>query len=312
MPDFRPGWTESALPVVGLQVHRRQHRGGRFARQCLCVRNKACCNAHDGVSRARHVRSGSPVANYANAHACLDPAWVSCMLARQTIIDRQRATPIRKAAQAQRLQGCRRLRNRRLGHHSGGRRDVPCAWLATLDCNADRGAADRGVAARAGAGLGLRHDATGNSCRHQRPEVRRVGGCQYDRRRYDAVGSRFQCACPYPTRTTTLQPARDRNSVAVLPFVNMSRDEENEYFADGLSEELLNVLAKIGGLRVASRTSAFSFKGTDVDIPTVAQQAQGRTPCSRAACARPASGAHHRAADRGGDGLASVVGDLRP
>jgi TolB-like protein/Flp pilus assembly protein TadD len=52
----------------------------------------------------------------------------------------------------------------------------------------------------------------------------------------------------------------------------MSRDEENEYFADGLSEELLNVLAKIRGLRVASRTSAFSFKGKGVDIPTVAQK----------------------------------------
>jgi len=61
-------------------------------------------------------------------------------------------------------------------------------------------------------------------------------------------------------------------SIAVLPFVNMSRDEENEYFADGLSEELLNVLAKIRGLRVASRTSAFSFKGKDVDIPTIAQK----------------------------------------
>src|SRR5256886_14416045 len=52
----------------------------------------------------------------------------------------------------------------------------------------------------------------------------------------------------------------------------MSRDEENEYFADGLAEELLNVLSKIRGLRVASRTSAFSFKGTKVDIPTVAQK----------------------------------------
>jgi TolB-like protein/tetratricopeptide (TPR) repeat protein len=61
-------------------------------------------------------------------------------------------------------------------------------------------------------------------------------------------------------------------SIAVLPFVNMSRDDENEYFADGLSEELLNVLAKIRGLRVASRTSAFSFKGKDVDIPTIAQK----------------------------------------
>ena len=50
-------------------------------------------------------------------------------------------------------------------------------------------------------------------------------------------------------------------SVAVLPFVNMSRDEENEYFSDGLAEELLNVLAKIRGLRVAARSSSFTFKG---------------------------------------------------
>jgi len=64
----------------------------------------------------------------------------------------------------------------------------------------------------------------------------------------------------------------DTPSIAVLPFVNMSRDEENEYFADGLSEELLNVLAKIHGLRVASRTSAFWFKGQQMDIPTVAQK----------------------------------------
>jgi TolB-like protein/Flp pilus assembly protein TadD len=67
-------------------------------------------------------------------------------------------------------------------------------------------------------------------------------------------------------------PIDEPPSIAVLPFVNMSRDEENEYFADGLSEELLNVLAKIRGLRVASRTSAFSFKGKDVDIPTIAQK----------------------------------------
>jgi TolB-like protein/class 3 adenylate cyclase/tetratricopeptide (TPR) repeat protein len=74
-----------------------------------------------------------------------------------------------------------------------------------------------------------------------------------------------------PLRSEAAPPAADDTpSIAVLPFVNMSRDDENEYFADGLSEELLNVLAKIRGLRVASRTSAFSFKGKDVDIPTIA------------------------------------------
>ena len=77
----------------------------------------------------------------------------------------------------------------------------------------------------------------------------------------------------FPPLKSQMAPMnKETPSIAVLPFINMSRDEENEYFADGLSEELLNVLAKIRGLRVASRTSAFSFKGKDVDIPTVAQK----------------------------------------
>ncbi|MFO1305079.1 MAG: adenylate/guanylate cyclase domain-containing protein [Burkholderiales bacterium] len=75
-----------------------------------------------------------------------------------------------------------------------------------------------------------------------------------------------------PLRTSLAPVGTGVPSIAVLPFVNMSRDEENEHFADGLSEELLNVLAKIQGLRVASRTSAWSFKGTRTDIPTIAQK----------------------------------------
>jgi len=62
------------------------------------------------------------------------------------------------------------------------------------------------------------------------------------------------------------------NSIAVLPFINMSDDTANEYFSDGISEELLNLLAKIPELRVISRSSAFSFKGKDFDIPTIAAQ----------------------------------------
>jgi TolB-like protein len=61
-------------------------------------------------------------------------------------------------------------------------------------------------------------------------------------------------------------------SIAVLPFVNMSSDPDTGYFGDGMTEELLNVLANIPGLRVASRTSAFSFKDTTADIPTVSRQ----------------------------------------
>jgi len=65
--------------------------------------------------------------------------------------------------------------------------------------------------------------------------------------------------------------AADR-SIAVLPFVNISSDKEQEYFSDGMSEELLNLLTKIPDLRVISRSSAFSYKGKDIDIPTIAEQ----------------------------------------
>ncbi len=61
-------------------------------------------------------------------------------------------------------------------------------------------------------------------------------------------------------------------SIAVLPFVNMSDDKGNEFFSDGLSEELLNVLAQVDGLRVAARTSSFSFKGSNEDLRDVARQ----------------------------------------
>jgi TolB-like protein/Tfp pilus assembly protein PilF len=61
-------------------------------------------------------------------------------------------------------------------------------------------------------------------------------------------------------------------SIAVLAFENMSGDPEQEYFSDGISEELLNVLAQIPELTVISRSSAFSFKGQDISIPKVAEQ----------------------------------------
>jgi TolB-like protein/Flp pilus assembly protein TadD len=60
--------------------------------------------------------------------------------------------------------------------------------------------------------------------------------------------------------------------LAVLPFVNMSSDAEQEFFSDGLSEELLNLLAKVPGLRVTSRGSAFAFKGRSLRIPEIAEQ----------------------------------------
>ncbi len=62
------------------------------------------------------------------------------------------------------------------------------------------------------------------------------------------------------------------NSIAVLPFVNMSEDKANEYFSDGISEELLNLLSKVPQLQVAARTSSVSFKGKQIEIPEIARK----------------------------------------
>jgi TolB-like protein/Tfp pilus assembly protein PilF len=62
------------------------------------------------------------------------------------------------------------------------------------------------------------------------------------------------------------------HSIAVLPFVNMSGDKEQEYFSDGLTEEILNSLARINELQVSARTSSFSFRGKDADLGTIAHK----------------------------------------
>jgi len=77
----------------------------------------------------------------------------------------------------------------------------------------------------------------------------------------------------FPPLQTLLEPIDENTpSIAVLPFTDLSPEKNQEYFADGLAEELLNVLSKIHGVRVASRTSAFSFKGTKLDLPSVAKK----------------------------------------
>ena len=73
-------------------------------------------------------------------------------------------------------------------------------------------------------------------------------------------------------RTDALVGSYGDHSIAVLPFVDMSPNKDQEYMSDGIAEELLNLLAKIPELRVISRSSAFAFKGKDIDIPTVAEQ----------------------------------------
>jgi TolB-like protein/tetratricopeptide (TPR) repeat protein len=68
------------------------------------------------------------------------------------------------------------------------------------------------------------------------------------------------------TLTRTGPGARDYDSIAVLPFANMSGDPDNQYFSDGLAEELINALAGVGDLKVAGRTSSFAFRGQNLDL----------------------------------------------
>jgi TolB-like protein/predicted Zn-dependent protease len=81
-------------------------------------------------------------------------------------------------------------------------------------------------------------------------------------------------AAPAKASEPAVAPAGspDAKSIAVLPFVNMSTDADQGFFADGLAEELLNLLAKIPALQVTSRSSAFSFKGKNVEIPEIAKR----------------------------------------
>jgi serine/threonine-protein kinase len=93
----------------------------------------------------------------------------------------------------------------------------------------------------------------------------------------EETASRVGAAPATATPATAAAPATasfapPAHSIAVLPFVNMSGDKEQEYFSDGLTEELLNSLSRINELQVAGRTSSFYFKGKDVDLGTVARK----------------------------------------
>jgi eukaryotic-like serine/threonine-protein kinase len=70
----------------------------------------------------------------------------------------------------------------------------------------------------------------------------------------------------------TSAPSGHKPSIAVLPFANMSADKENEYFGDGLAEEVINALAQVPGLQVAGRTSSFLFRGKDIDLAEVGRR----------------------------------------
>ena len=82
-------------------------------------------------------------------------------------------------------------------------------------------------------------------------------------------------AGPTTAQRATIQAAAfapPPHSVAVLPFVNISGDKEQEYFSDGLTDELLNSLARINGLQVTGSTSAFYLKGEHADLTTTAHK----------------------------------------
>ena len=79
-----------------------------------------------------------------------------------------------------------------------------------------------------------------------------------------------------------------RVSICVLPFANMSGDAEQEYFSDGITEDIITDLSKVSALAVVSRNSAFMYKGKNVDMPQVARSSRSAT-CWKAACARRAA-----------------------
>ncbi|HEX7130153.1 MAG TPA: tetratricopeptide repeat protein [Rhodanobacteraceae bacterium] len=100
--------------------------------------------------------------------------------------------------------------------------------------------------------------------------VRGTHGAQGDRRTSapDTKAAQSALRAAFPPAQTVPIPAK---SIAVLPFVNMSGDARNDYFSDGITEEILNALAQVPKLKVAARTSAFAFKGKEEDLRKVGE-----------------------------------------
>jgi TolB-like protein len=90
-------------------------------------------------------------------------------------------------------------------------------------------------------------------------------------------GYRLLATVTLPGTAPTAAAGAVRDSIVVLPFINMSSDPENEYFADGITEEIINALAQIRELHVVARSSAFSFKGKHIDPRVVGEQLKVRT-----------------------------------
>lgn len=89
-------------------------------------------------------------------------------------------------------------------------------------------------------------------------------------RSLSATLTRFNVAHIFPSVSPS--PASVVTAIAVLPFVNRSADADNEYFSDGITEEIINALTKVSGLRVIARTSSFAYKGKEVDVRKIGQE----------------------------------------
>ena len=122
------------------------------------------------------------------------------------------------------------------------------------------------------------------------------------------VRAALEQAVPEPAA----KPGELQPSIAVLPFANMSADKENEYFSDGLAEEIINVLANVPGLKVAGRTSSFFFRGKDVEFGEIGRRLNVdhilEGSVRKAGNRDPGDGAAHQ----GCRWFSSLVGALRP
>src|SRR5438132_4941319 len=100
-----------------------------------------------------------------------------------------------------------------------------------------------------------------------RPYLHEIGECKVKHGEIVSLVNFYTEELGNPQRPQNIRGAAPAKSVAVLPFVNMSADKHDEYLSDGMTEELINALAKVPGLRVPGRTSCFAFKGkTEADI----------------------------------------------
>ena len=90
--------------------------------------------------------------------------------------------------------------------------------------------------------------------------------------RYETAGGLIAALRETASTTRTAVSAAPERSIAVLPFENLSADKENEYFGDGIAEDIINALTRIDGLHVAARTSAFSFKGKQASLAVIGEQ----------------------------------------